>query len=432
MAQTIIQYAAQVEHTGAPSQVLMTGLAISFVAMAQGSFQPEIVSYLPDPGGYGLVEIGQFAYAPTGSYTDTPMGGLGIDFTEWGGNGYYFGPIPFRIKQLVYSPTAEGLAQAYGEAYAVILVTAEGNASPGGGAVAVQFIKAEGVAVARGESTATTNRIRVDYSSIEATVLPHSPGDVDQSVIEVLSYVTPPGDVDQSVIETVALTHTPADVDQSVIEILVLPGPTPPPPINPVDNPVSPGGPPAPRANCFRPNLYDNCLAIEKARWKRVRFLDLCSIPAQWRNLLPWEDEFSAVPPQAVPFRISQSITTPTAASGDNLICSLTVPTGYDGILTGFWWEYSGTGFVQGGGDILTRIQINRRYLKDLGNCPFLLGSPASPFPLTEGQVLLSHWTVNAIVNVPNTSGSIQVGTSKVTAALYGFFWPRYLTLYSV
>jgi hypothetical protein len=148
-------------------------------------------------------------------------------------------------------------------------------------------------------------------------------------------------------------------------------------------------------------------------------------VPDKYRNLLPWDDDFAAIPAWAIPFRAVAGITTPDTASGDNVVVSLHVPSGYDGFLTGLFWHYSGTGFSQGSGDIIWRLQINRRYVKDLGDVPFELGSPVLPLPLTDGQLLLSDWTVSAIVNVPNLSSMIQVGASTITAGLLGFYWPR-------
>jgi hypothetical protein len=190
---------------------------------------------------------------------------------------------------------------------------------------------------------------------------------------------------------------------------------------------------PYPMAQCSRriPNQYDWCLYREMARLRSVETPDMCTVPKECRGVLPWDDEWAATPDQAVPFRQVSGITTPATASGDNIVTTLKVPIGYDGIVTGLYWLYSGQGFLQGSGDIIYRLQINRRYVKDLGDIPYSLGSPVLPFPLTEGQLLLSGWSVNVIVTVPNLSGNIQIGASTITAGLIGFFWPRYLVIES-
>ena len=107
------------------------------------------------------------------------------------------------------------------------------------------------------------------------------------------------------------------------------------------------------------------------------------------------------------------------------MIKTFRVPYGWDGLLAGFYFNYSGAGFAQGSGDLLFRIQVNQYYLKDLSNLPFTLGDPVNPVPMTQGKILLSGQKVSAIVNVPNLSGMIQIGNSTVYAGLLGFFWPR-------
>ena len=142
--------------------------------------------------------------------------------------------------------------------------------------------------------------------------------------------------------------------------------------------------------------------------------------------MLPWDvDHVGALPREAVPFRAAQGITTPTTASGDNTVISVKIKPGYDGLITGLYFAYSGQGFEQGSGDILWRVQLTRRWVKDLSNVPFLLGSQQLPMPLTEGQVVLSGQTMRVVVNVPNLSGMIQIGASTVSAGLIGFLWPR-------
>ena len=107
------------------------------------------------------------------------------------------------------------------------------------------------------------------------------------------------------------------------------------------------------------------------------------------------------------------------------LITEERVPYGYDGLMMGFFTTYTGQGFEQGSGDIEWRIQLNQRYLENLGNIEFQLGSSVSPCPLTEGQILLSGQLMRLVVNVPNLSGNIQIGGSRVGGGLIGFYWPR-------
>lgn len=201
----------------------------------------------------------------------------------------------------------------------------------------------------------------------------------------------------------------------------------PPAPPPPVVMPGQGGGQPymeRSRGGCGF-NLFDYCTLIEMERWKMIRPLPVCSVPLQYQHILPWEDDFAAIPAQARPFRAALGIVTPVPAVGDQTVVSVRTPLGYDGVVTGLFWGYSGQGFLEGSGDILWRLKINQRYVKDLSNTPFQLGSPRLPLPMTEVQQLQSGQVASVIVNVPNLSGLIQVGQSRIFAALIGFWWPR-------
>lgn len=180
-----------------------------------------------------------------------------------------------------------------------------------------------------------------------------------------------------------------------------------------------------PIAGCNPRNFFDWCMFHEAIKYRKIKFPPACPIPPEWRNWLPWDDDFgaNAVPPGAVPLKRVGSIVTPVP--GDVQVASVPVPHGYDGLLAGIFQEYTGQGFDPGSGDIAWRIQLNQRYLEDLGNMLFPLGSSISPAPMTEGQILLSGQTLRYIVDVPNLSGNIQVGGSRIVVGLYGFFWPR-------
>jgi hypothetical protein len=231
------------------------------------------------------------------------------------------------------------------------------------------------------------------------------------------------GEVTQSVIEFVVLQTVSAQVVQSAIELIIFPGTSPAaaPGLTPIV-----GGLPTPLGNCRPKNVFDDCLLQIEDLWRKTK------IPSQFKPCIgidlsevPWMFDYAALPPESEPFQQIGTITTPTTASGDNLVTSLLVPNGYDGLLTGLVAVYSGTGFSQGSGDILWRVKVNLRYLKDLGSVPYAYGQVKLPAPLTEGELLLSDQLVSYIVNVPNLSGHIQIGTSKITCGLFGFFWPR-------
>lgn len=236
--------------------------------------------------------------------------------------------------------------------------------------------------------------------------------------------------VTQAVVEVSILQAPNARVTQAVVEICVGPPPFTPP--VPGQNVAITGGAPSALAKQYskggcspKVTHYDYCLEQEGRLLRLIKFPPPCSIPEEFLNLLPWDDTFGAIPEQSIPFLKQQGIVTPTTASGDNVVVTFRVPYGYDGLLSGFYFQYSGSGFAQGSGDIIWRIQVNQYYVKDLSNTPYLLGDPVNPVPMTQGKILTSGQQVRAIVSIPNLSGMIQIGNSTVYAGLLGFFWPR-------
>lgn len=194
-------------------------------------------------------------------------------------------------------------------------------------------------------------------------------------------------------------------------------------------SPLTTGGVPIATQGCRPRNHFDWCMWREALSLRKIVFPPMCTIPAEYRKRfpVPWGDDFgaNAIPAQAAPLNRTGGIITPATAAGDTLVIEERVPQGYDGLLQGVYWFYTGSGFDQGSGDIVWRVQLGQRFLEDLGAVTFQMGSPQSPMPLTEGQILLSGQTVRVLVNVPNLSGMIQIGASRIAAGLIGFYWPR-------
>lgn len=235
----------------------------------------------------------------------------------------------------------------------------------------------------------------------------------------------PNAQVTQSIAEIIVLQNPHAQVTQSIVEYFVLSTVVPPPPPIPGQPNVASGAPYVrSRGGCLPRTRWDDCLDEIERRTRSIKFPPSCSIPEEYRNLLPWEDDFGAIPPGAIPIRQTNGITTPTAAAGDKVMVKYKVPCGYFALLSGFYFSYSGTGFVQGSGDLVFRMKVDMYYVKDLSNVLFTLGSSRFPVPMTQGQIVSSDDMVCLIVNAPNLSGLIQAGSSTCSAGLFGFAWP--------
>ena len=175
--------------------------------------------------------------------------------------------------------------------------------------------------------------------------------------------------------------------------------------------------------NPVRPkNAWDHCLECVRI-YQRLICKRICPKP---RPMISWPwDESEGIPPDAVPFRQTGGILTPFPVDGDVDILQFQVPVGYDAVLMQGYNLYLGTGFVQGSGDILWRLKINSYYAMDWGSVAFSLGSVRDPFPFSDCIFLTSRQLVTLQVNVPNPSGMIQVGASRIIGGLMGFYLPR-------
>jgi len=120
-----------------------------------------------------------------------------------------------------------------------------------------------------------------------------------------------------------------------------------------------------------QPNAWDCCLwrfreSLAGVRWPRGRYTD-------------------QMPHDAVEFHERAAVDTPAPAAGDVTVLDWTVPDTYDGIGYGEVYQF---------------------------------------MPISDAINLRAGQRVQIIVNVPNTSGLIQVGTSRIVVGLQGWLYP--------
>src|SRR5262249_48351534 len=152
-------------------------------------------------------------------------------------------------------------------------------------------------------------------------------------------------------------------------------------------------------------NNWDECLEGLRDCYRLI-CKRICPKP---RPMISWPwDADEGIPPDAVPFRVMDAITTPPPGDGDVQVLTFKVPNGYDGLVMQGYNLYNGAGLVQGSGDIFWRLKLNHSYyVEDWGNVPFAYGSVRDPFPFSDALFLTSLQTVQMLVNVPNVSGAI-------------------------
>lgn len=117
------------------------------------------------------------------------------------------------------------------------------------------------------------------------------------------------------------------------------------------------------------------------------------------------------------------SVTTP-GPGVDVIVVDWTVPTGYEARLYAYYCLYTGLNFVQGSGDIIWGLRAGLNWVRNLGGLLYSVGSLTNPFPIQDYVTVASNQRVVFQVNVPNISGGIQVGASRILCGLQGWLLP--------
>lgn len=126
------------------------------------------------------------------------------------------------------------------------------------------------------------------------------------------------------------------------------------------------------------------------------------------------------------PFLHQKAVVTPAPSAGEVAVVEFEVPEGFYGVITGYGWDYTGTGYVPGSTDIYWRLKIGMRFPKGLGQVAYELGDPRDPMKTGALIPLRPRQRVKLIVKVVNDSGAIQVGASYILGALCGWFYEPY------
>ena len=176
------------------------------------------------------------------------------------------------------------------------------------------------------------------------------------------------------------------------------------------------------------PNDFDVCLSRE---WRLFSDIDPQALAcARKPDCFSGEEgvrSWVEPPSGAVTFNPDKAIPLPNTTDVNVVILSFRVPIAYDGILLAQYHAYRGAGaFVEGSGDIVWRVRVNGRYLRDMGDMQLSIGSPQTLSPCPGGLWLHSGNLVEYVVSAPNGSGALPLpGQGNILAGLHGWFWPR-------
>jgi hypothetical protein len=171
------------------------------------------------------------------------------------------------------------------------------------------------------------------------------------------------------------------------------------------------------------PNEFNSILGMEGMIWSRIQrcggLQAIC--PGMKYSQPPWIKQ----PVQGKRFSKISSIALPAADGTDNLVVSFVVPTGYDGVIISNVNEYTGTGFQEGSGDLVWRVQLNRRWVKDYGAITTTIGSLVIPYSVNNGAIrlqsgmLVRYWVNRSVGSLGNLDGG------RIICGLFGWFYPR-------
>ena len=171
-----------------------------------------------------------------------------------------------------------------------------------------------------------------------------------------------------------------------------------------------------------RPNHFDQTLDKERALFSAIAAhggLQKICCPANAKHSKP---PYLVMPVDGRQYQEIDSIPLPAAGSGNTLVASFKVPTGYDGVITSITNFWTGTTFVEGSGDLIWRLNIGRVWARNLGSISTTLGSLSSPCPLFRGGIrVYSQQEIGYYIDHALTS-SLTGG--RIVCGVFGWFYP--------
>ena len=191
-----------------------------------------------------------------------------------------------------------------------------------------------------------------------------------------------------------------------------------------------------------RPNSYDACLNSDRMLWNQIvaggGLRKICCPRGRTPyTTRPW----IAMPAEGRRFKPIGILAVPGNAGFDGLDTQVPfntqsgneiVPVGYDGVITDIVCGIeagtggSGSGFVEGSGDLIWRLSASGRFLRDHGNILTSLGSLTSPSPVPRGGIRV--WSEDIlqffVAFAPGADVRIN-SSSRIVVSITGWYYPR-------
>jgi hypothetical protein len=172
-----------------------------------------------------------------------------------------------------------------------------------------------------------------------------------------------------------------------------------------------------PRANDYDRAMWASYRAVEKIQQEGGLMRCVYGSRREYDSP-PW----MTMPDNGVPFQKIGTVNLPPANGNDTLVLEFTVPLGFNGAISGVSHIYTGSGFVEGSGNLVWRIRTSTRWVKDMSNVIVQLGSMQTPYVLPRSSSFLrSGEIVQYYVN--HAIGSTLSG-GRIVCLLIGWLYP--------
>ena len=183
------------------------------------------------------------------------------------------------------------------------------------------------------------------------------------------------------------------------------------------------------------PNVFDHCLQNEKYLWNSIIAQGLERVCCPKGRAPYTERPYIMMPDSGRRFKTigTFAVAGATYTSDEHVVVQFPVPVGYDGVVdtvTCGITANGATGFVEGSGTLVWRVatsqDASRRYLSDLGNIQFSLGSLITPIPtIASGWRIYSGNLITIYVVFPASGFGIINSLANIVCSLGGWTYSR-------
>lgn len=191
-----------------------------------------------------------------------------------------------------------------------------------------------------------------------------------------------------------------------------------------------------PRCRPYGKNAYDDCLDADYAWWEQFMAAGgLCNQTQRKYKSPPWV----SMPSEGRRFRpITSTPLTSFQTLGvfnglDTVVLQMRVPLGYDGVIHDVVFNFGGSGFAEGSGDITWRLAADYlpvgglatggRYLRDMGNVTTSLGSLTQPSPVPRGGLRI--YSQDLVTIYCAIAPAATVANGNIIVSIAGWTYPR-------